>query len=721
MAPEADLPEYRARRDFAATPEPAPGEGAAPDPGLPRFVVQRHQARALHFDLRLEHEGALASWAVPKGPPLREGVKRLAVRTEDHPLEYLDFSAVIPEGQYGAGRMTIWDRGVYEPELVAEDEWKLVLEGSILRGHYHLVRTRGRSGKEEWLIFRSGKGPAGPPDPAARFPSLRPMLASTAEAAFDDPAFAFELKWDGYRALALVTSDATELRSRTGRDLTPAYPDLHDLRRALLCQEAVLDGEVVVLDDEGKPDFNALQNGRGPFTYVAFDLLHVDGEWICDRPWSERRERLAAVVSPDAPPRLMLSDHVVGQGGDLFAAAKAQGLEGVIAKRMDAPYRPGRRVAEWRKVKSRPELEAVVGGFTEGNGSHRGSLGALLVGEYDDEGRLRYRSHVGSGFSHALARDLWDRLRAAEVPESPFADPVPKAPAAPHWVRPELKVEVSYAERTPDGRLRAPVFGGLVDDDEGAADLPPGPFGGATGDRAVQEGDRRVVLTNLDKLYWPREGIAKGHLLDHYLRMAPVLVPHLEGRPMILKRYPNGIEEAVLLPAQRGGRPGVAPPRAAVTQRPVRREDQPLRRDRRSDGAAVAGQPRAASTSTPGRAAPTRPTRPPTCCSTSTRPTGSTSTASSRRRCWCARRSRRPAFADTRAPREPAGCTSWSPSPPGPASRRCACSPGSCRRRWCARTRAWSPRSRRSAIAGRGSTSTTTRTGAGAASPASTR
>ncbi len=210
---------------------------------------------------------------------------------------------------------------------------------------------------------------------------------------------------------------------------------------------------------------------------------------------------------------------------------------------MDAPYRPGRRVAEWRKVKSRPELVAVVGGFTEGNGSHRGSLGALLVGEYDDEGRLRYRSHVGSGFSHALARNLWDRLRAAEVPESPFADPVPKAPATPHWVRPELKVEVSYAERTPDGRLRAPVFGGLVDDDELAAGLPPGPFGGATGDRAVQEGDRRVVLTNLDKLYWPREGIAKGHLLDHYLRMAPVLVPHLEGRPMILKRYPNGIEE----------------------------------------------------------------------------------------------------------------------------------------------------------------------------------
>ena len=567
MAPEADLPEYRARRDFAATPEPAPGEGPAPGPGPPRFVVQRHQARALHFDLRLEHEGALASWAVPKGPPLREGVKRLAVRTEDHPLMYLDFAAVIPEGQYGAGRMTIWDHGTYEPQLVADDEWKLVLEGSILRGHYHLVRTRERSGKEEWLIFRSGKGPAGPPDPAPVFAGLRPMLAASSEKPFDDPAFAFELKWDGYRALALVTSDETALRSRNGRDLTPAYPDLHDLRRALLCQEAVLDGEVVVLRDDGSPDFNALQNGRGPFTYVVFDLLHVDGEWICDLPWSERRERLAAVVSPDAPPRLMLSDHVAGQGRDLFAAAKAKGLEGVIAKRMDAPYRPGRRVADWRKVKSRPEIVAVVGGFTEGNGSHRGSLGALLVGEFDDEGRLHYLSHVGSGFSNALARELWDRLRAAEVPESPFAEPVPKAPAAPHWVRPELRCEVSFAERTPDGRLRAPVFDGLVDDEGG---LPPGPFGGATGDRTVQEGDRRVTLTNLDKLYWPREGISKGHLLDHYLRMAPVLVPHLEGRPMILKRYPNGIEEDFFfqhnvadappwlrrVPLSRGGKPG---------------------------------------------------------------------------------------------------------------------------------------------------------------------
>ena len=507
-------------------------------------MVQRHDARALHFDLRLEVDGVLASWAVPKGPPLREDVRRLAVRTEDHPLEYLDFAAVIPEGQYGAGRMTVWDRGTWTEELRTDDEWKVVLDGGILRGHYHLVRTGRRAGKDEWLIFRSAKGPPGPGDPGPRFRSMRPMLAGIRDEPFDDPAWAFELKWDGYRALALVTSDGTELRSRSGRDLSASYPGLTDLRRRLLCQEAVLDGEVVVLDGDGAPDFNALQNGRGPFTFVAFDLLHLEGRWIEDLPWTERRALLAEVVAPEASPALIVSDHVEGHGTGLFALAAEKGLEGVIAKRMDAPYRPGRRVAEWLKVKARREMTAVIGGFTEGGGSRRGRVGALLVGERDADGGLTYLSHVGSGFSDALARSLWDRLRAIETDASPFANAVPPAPQRPRWVRPELRCEVVYGERTPDNRLRAAVFHGLADPDEDPVpDVPDGPFGGARGDHAVQEGDRRVLLTNLDKVFWPREGITKGHLIDHYLRTAPVLVPHLAGRPMILKRYPNGIDQ----------------------------------------------------------------------------------------------------------------------------------------------------------------------------------
>lgn len=504
--------------------------------------MQRHAARALHFDLRLEVGGALASWAVPKGLPLREGTKRLAVRTEDHPLEYLDFAAVIPEGQYGAGRMTIWDGGTWLEELRTDDEWKVVLEGRVLRGHYHLVRTGSRSGRDEWLVFRSGKGPPGPEDPTPRFTGLRPMLAGSAGEPFDDPAWAFELKWDGYRALALVTSEGTSLRSRSGKDFTDAYPGLGDLRTALLCQEAVLDGEIVVFDEQGAADFGALQAGRGPFAFVAFDLLYIDGQWIDELPWARRREILVAQVAPEGAPTLIVSDHVEARGRELFAAASARGLEGIVAKRLDSPYRAGRRSADWVKVKTHREAVVLIGGFTEGAGSRRGSIGALLVGEREADGSLTYLSHVGSGLSGAVAESLWDRLAVLEVPESPFANAVPAAPARPRWVRPEIACEIRYSERTAEGRLRAPVFHGLVEDPVDLPDVPQGPLSQVTGAQTVREGGRSVTLTNLDKPYWPREGITKGNLLDHYLRVAPVLVPHLRGRPMVLKRYPDGIE-----------------------------------------------------------------------------------------------------------------------------------------------------------------------------------
>jgi bifunctional non-homologous end joining protein LigD len=554
------LEEYRRKRDFGLTPEPAPAVAPEPAPDAPRFVVQRHSARALHFDLRVEVDGALASWAVPKGPPLREGIKRMAVRTEDHPLEYLDFAAVIPEGQYGAGRMTIWDRGTYAAELIAEKEWKLVLEGRLLRGHYHLVRTgRGARGKEEWLLFRSPKGPPGPPDPAERFRAMRPMLAESRAEPFDDARFGFEIKWDGYRALCLTTSEGTELRSRTGRDLTPAYPALADLRRLLLCQEAVIDGEVVALDATGRADFGTLQAGRAPVSYMAFDLLCLEGEWLLDRPWEERRALLAQVVAPEGPPRLIHSDHVLEHGAALYAAAAARGVEGVVAKRLGSAYAPGRRTGDWLKVKARHELEAVIGGFTEGRGGRSGGLGALLVGVEDPTG-LRYLGHVGSGLTRDGEQELRDLLAPLEVPECPFTeDPPANAPV--HWVRPELRCEVAYGEITADGRLRAPVFRGLVEAPEPPAPAPapePPPASPAAGtdarqapvtgrladgpaDRTIASGGRSVRLTNLGKPYWPEEGIAKGDLLEHYLRMAEVLVPHLAGRPLILKRYPNGI------------------------------------------------------------------------------------------------------------------------------------------------------------------------------------
>src|SRR5262249_10217042 len=322
-------------------------------------------------------------------------------------MEYLDFAAVIPEGQYGAGRMTIWDTGTYEAERWDDRELKLTLHGGRLSGPYHLVRTGGPEGKEEWLIFRSGSDTEASPDPRERFASLRPMMATLVDAPFDDDGWAFELKWDGYRALALVTSDGTELRSRTGRDLRGNFPDL-DLRRAVLAQEAVLDGEVVVLDEKGRASFQALQAGRGPVTFVAFDLLYEDGAWLLDRPWSERTARLDAVLSPDAPPRAIRSDHVVGRGRALYeaaapagractGAAEAAGVEGVVARRADPAHHPAGGGDDGGKVKVRRRLAAVIGGYSAGAGARRGSFGALLVGAYDADG-LHYLGHVGSGF-----------------------------------------------------------------------------------------------------------------------------------------------------------------------------------------------------------------------------------------------------------------------------------------------------------------------------------
>ncbi len=526
-------------RDFGATPEPAPSR-RGDEQERPRFCIQRHDARSLHFDLRLEIDGVLRSWAVPKGVPLRCGPKRLAVQTEDHPLEYLSFEGVIPEGEYGAGRMTVWDAGEYVPGQRSEAEWKVRLEGARIRGHYHLVRTGREGGREEWLLFRSSAGGEGPPDPLPRFRAVHPMEAELDRGrpdGFDDPGWAFELKWDGYRALALVSPDRIELRSRRGVDLTTVYPDASDLRRRVMCQEAVLDGEIVALDVDGRASFQRLQRGEGPIAYVVFDLLQADGDWLLDRPWRERRAALADALAPELGPTVLAPDYVRGEGRALLAAARAQHVEGVVAKRMDAPYREGRRSRDWLKFKIRPEEELVIGGFTEGAGGRRGRVGALLVGRLEGAS-LRYVGRVGSGLSDDDAAALWQRLEALRSDASPFDQASRDDPLA-RWVRPELRCTVSYAEETDDGRLRAPVFLALLDDDHGG--LAP-PSIATDGDQEVELAGRRIRLTNLGKVYWPGEGITKGDLLRHYLAVAPALVPHLAARAMILKRYPDGID-----------------------------------------------------------------------------------------------------------------------------------------------------------------------------------
>lgn len=380
------------------------------------------------------------------------------------------------------------------------------------------------------------EGPQGLP----RFEPMLATLATLDDADFDDPAWEFEIKWDGVRALAYVAAGETLLRTRTGRDITHAYPELERLDRAVLAQEAVLDGEIVALDERGVSDFGRLQprinlqDPAGarraaravPASYEVFDLLYADGDELTGLPLAERRERLERLLQPTASVRL--SGTLQGGGRALYALAAERGLEGIMAKRRDSRYLAGKRSRDWRKLKVRPSQEMVVGGWTEGTGSRRRSFGALLLG-YHDGDDLLYAGHTGTGFTEAMLRDAVPRLHALETDRSPFRTrPRPNRPV--HWVRPELVCEVEFANWTRDGRLRAPSFKGFRTDKDPRDVVREQP-----GKAPPQLG-----LTNLDKVFWPQEGIAKGDLVDYYRRIAPVLLPHLRDRPMVLNRFPNG-------------------------------------------------------------------------------------------------------------------------------------------------------------------------------------
>src|SRR4051794_15636261 len=402
---------YREKRDFGATPEPGAGPAeSAGDADAPRYVVQEHHARALHWDLRLEHEGTLASWAVPKGIPPDPRRNNLAVRTEDHPLEYLEFEGDIPAGQYGAGTMRIWDRGTYELHKFREDEVMVTFHGERLHGRYVLFRTDGKN----WMMHRMA-----PPEDSDREPvphKLQPMLARSGDLPTDDGGWAYEVKWDGVRALAAVEGGRLRLTSRNLNDITPRYPELRELGRALGSREALLDGEVVAFGGDGRPSFQRLQTRMhvtgdaqvrrlmrtDPVVYVLFDVLHLDGGSLLAEPYEERRARLLELGLNG--PHWQTPAHRVGDGAALLAASRAQGLEGIVAKRLGSPYVPGRRTPAWVKVKNVRSTEAVVGGWLPGEGGRSGRLGALVVGFYDD-GELRYAGRVGSGFDEReLAR-----------------------------------------------------------------------------------------------------------------------------------------------------------------------------------------------------------------------------------------------------------------------------------------------------------------------------
>ena len=462
------LDAYRRKRSFADTPEPAAGTPAPDNPARPRFVVQEHHARSMHWDLRLEHEGTLASWAVPKGIPPDPKRNGLAVRTEDHPLEYLDFEGDIPEGNYGAGTMRIWDRGTYELHKWRDDEVMVTLHGERVHGRYVLFPTKGKN----WMIHRMD--PPEDPDREAMPETLAPMLAKAGELPREDGRWAYEVKWDGIRALGFANGGRLRLCSRNGNDITRRYPELRDLGRALGAHEAVVDGEVVAFDDQGRPSFQRLQSRMhvssehavrrlmvsDPVVYVLFDLLWLDGHSLMEKPYLERREALLSLElnggAWQTPP------HHLADGAALLEASRQMGLEGILAKRRDCPYTPGRRSPGWVKVKNVRRDEFVIGGWLPGEGGRTGRLGALLVGWPDGEGGLVYAGRVGTGFDERELRRLGGLLEERTRTESPFAGRQP--PKLARFVEPDLVASVEYLELTQAKTLRAPSYKGLRDD-----------------------------------------------------------------------------------------------------------------------------------------------------------------------------------------------------------------------------------------------------------------
>lgn len=578
--PNDALGSYRRKRRAGATPEPFGQPAAGTGTETPLFVVQQHRARALHFDLRLEHDGVLKSWAVPKGPSADPADKRFARLVEDHPLDYADFEGRIPEGNYGAGWVIVWDRGTYRPLEDFRrglDRGKLLFElhGGKLRGRWTLVRTRSDA---DWLLIKEhddavrSPGDDFPADsvlsgltldelPEAQILAQRfatrvarmkgtrqraepfepaPMLASPGDA-FDHRDWVFELKYDGYRMLAYHTDDGVRLLSRNGRVLNPAFPEVVRAVACLPYPGLVIDGEIVVHDAGGRPSFSALQQRAAlagalevaaaarhrPATLYAFDLLAAAGRDLRGLPLI-RRKRLLREVLPSTGV-LRYSEHVARQGLATYDTARRLGLEGIVAKRASAPYRGGRS-KDWIKVRARLSDDFVIAGWSPAKGDPR-DIGALALGEYRG-GALTYAGKVGSGLKGEARACLQRELTA--LPEAQALSDAGDV----HWVAPRLVCEVAYREYTTRGHLRQPVFlrlrpdkaprecVGRFDDPQPPAALPPA---------------REVTVTNRNKTFFPEAGLTKGDLVDYYQAIAPWMLPYLEDRPLVLTRFPDGI------------------------------------------------------------------------------------------------------------------------------------------------------------------------------------
>jgi bifunctional non-homologous end joining protein LigD len=606
---------YREKRDFARTPEPEP-DGSRPASsagGEPIFVIHEHAARRLHYDLRLEVDGVLKSWAIPKEPSPDPEVKRLAVMVEDHPLDYASFEGTIPEGEYGAGEVRVWDRGTYVAEEhgkafddrkrsergiregIAAGKISFVLRGERLKGSWTLVKTRRIKDKENWLLIKhkdewvspvaGDEAKAGLADLAGkrRAPlpsSYSPMLATPASSppSNKNARWFWEPKLDGYRIVALIRNGKAVLLSRNALDMTDSYPDVARQLGAQNVSALALDGEIVAMDEKGRPCFQCLQhlsdrsasrNGAATaVVYYVFDVLHVDGYEVLQVPLQRRKELLAATLkTSDA---VQFVEYFTGDGQAIYRSAVDTGFEGIVGKMRDSTYEPGVRSRSWVKIKAVLSDDFVVGGFSPGTGSRSSTFGALLLGQYDQEGKLQYVGHVGSGFDGDALTDLRRRLGALETDRSPFAS-VPRLKTASAWVRPEMVVEVKFDQRTRDGYLRIPVFLRVRDDKPAGEARPapqdPKPTAGETRSKKaavpnkVIEGvleqlqnprdsfpldvdGHRIELTNLSKSLWPSGArpITKRDLLVYLAKVSPYLLRHTLDRPLSLTRYPDGVD-----------------------------------------------------------------------------------------------------------------------------------------------------------------------------------
>ncbi|MET3115651.1 bifunctional non-homologous end joining protein LigD [Pedobacter sp. CG_S7] len=648
------LEKYVAKRDFTKTAEPKIGISKKNEPLL--FVIQKHDASRLHYDFRLEMEGVLKSWAVPKGPSMDPKVKRLAIMVEDHPYNYHNFEGIIPEGEYGAGTVIVWDEGTYEPiaeikgkkaqekhllKQLKEGSLKIKLYGEKLKGEFALVKTHGM-GENGWLLIKhkdeyastkdittkdksvlsglkiemvpqaseEGKKQTNtntnkarktklveptpnqkPPEsntdiksllknaPKAKWSQgLKPMLATLVDVPFDNPDWQYEVKWDGYRAIAFVKEGVVDLLSRNQKSFNdkfyPIYKALSEMKL-----NAVLDGEILVLDEKGRSKFSDLQNWRseadGELVFYVFDLLWYEGKNLIDLPLYQRQAILATIFPKDNA-NLLLSKVFIANGTDFFNAAERMGLEGIIAKKRSSAYSPGNRSKDWLKIKVSKRQEVVIAGFTKNEATAK-QFSSLLLGVYDDD-VLNYVGKVGTGFSDKVQKELMEQFKPLITDESPF-DSVPDVnkasrfrphppKAKPTWLSPELVCEVAFSEVTSDGVFRHPSFQGLRIDKNAKevtretaaatdtlvekeihqqAITPPRASGRKTLLNPTEETQVRKVcghelkFTNLSKVYWPEDNVTKRDLFNYYYQVADYILPYLKDRPMSLNRFPGGI------------------------------------------------------------------------------------------------------------------------------------------------------------------------------------